>query len=431
MKKNTPKSADAAFQYGIVRMIVERKILVVEDSPVVLKVLHHLLSRNPIFTPVLCSCYKEAESKLSDTEETYFAAIVDLNLPDAENGEIVDLVLFHKIPCVVLTGNFDDTLRLSLLNKGVLDYITKDSRYSFNHVIKVVERLSKNQGIKVLVAEDSSTSRLFIRILLEQYRFNVIEAENGQEALAKLEEDSDIRMLITDYNMPLVNGYELVRMLRYNARFQDLVIIGLSAEGDNALSAKFIKAGANDFLKKPFYHEEFHCRVVHSLEAQEMLETIRDLANIDPLTKLKNRRCLFDEGEQLFSNNSSEMSVAMLDLDHFKSINDTYGHIIGDELLEAVGQDIRNAFPDVLACRFGGEEFCVVANAGGLHLHNMLECFLDGLRSKEFTDAKIVLTCSVGMCCQPKDSFEELIRVADNNLYEAKRLGRDRIVSDH
>ena len=71
-----------------------------------------------------------------------------------------------------------------------------------------------------------------------------------------MEEDSDIRMLITDYNMPLVNGYELVRMLRYNARFQDLVIIGLSAEGDNALSAKFIKAGANDFLKKPFYHED-------------------------------------------------------------------------------------------------------------------------------------------------------------------------------
>lgn len=379
----------------------------------------------------MCACYKEAESKLSDTEEKYFAAIVDLNLPDAENGEIVDLVLSHKIPCVVLTGNFDDKLRLSLLNKGVLDYITKDSRYSFNHVIKVVERLSKNQGIKVLVAEDSSTSRFFIRILLEQYRFNVIEAENGQEALAKLEKDSDIRMLITDYNMPLVNGYELVRMLRYNARFQDLVIIGLSAEGDNALSAKFIKAGANDILKKPFYHEEFHCRVVHSLEAQEMLETIRDLANIDPLTKLKNRRCLFDEGEQLFSDNSSEMSVAMLDLDHFKSINDTYGHIIGDELLEAVGQDIRNAFPGVLACRFGGEEFCVVANVGGLHLHNMLEGFVDGLRSKEFTDAKIVLTCSVGMCCQSKDSFEELIRVADNNLYEAKRLGRDRIVSDH
>jgi len=412
-------------------MTIERKILVVEDSPVVLKVLHHLLSQNPIFTAVLCACYKEAESKLQHDGEVYFAAIIDLNLPDAQNGEIVDLVLKHKIPCVVLTGNFDDNLRLSLLNKGVLDCITKDSRYSFNNVIKVIERLSKNQGIKVLVAEDSSTSRLVIRILLEQYCFDVVEAENGQEALAELEKNADIRMLITDYNMPLVNGYELVRMLRNNARFQNLVIIGLSAEGHSTLSAKFIKAGANDFLKKPFYHEEFHCRVVHSLEAQEMLERIRDLASIDPLTKLKNRRYLFDEGEQLFRNDSSKLSVAILDLDRFKSINDNYGYIIGDELLEAVGQEISGAFPDMLVCRFSGKEFCVVAHVDGSHLHDVLGGFMGGLRSKELTEAKITLTFSVGVCCQPMDSFEESIRVADHNLCEAKRLGRDRIVSNH
>ena len=410
-------------------MTVQKKILVIEDSPVVLKVLHHLLSQISFFTPVLCACYKEAEDKLKQSGGDYFAAIVDLNLPDAENGEIVDLVLSYKIPCVVLTGTFDDNLRLSLLNKGVLDYITKDSRYSFNHVIKVIERLNRNQGIKVLVAEDSSTSRLFIKILLEQYRFNVIEAENGQVALAKLEEDPDIRMLITDHNMPLVNGYDLVRMLRYNSRFQDLVIIGLSAEGDNALSAKFIKAGANDFLKKPFYHEEFHCRVIHSLEAQEMLETIRDLANVDPLTKLKNRRYLFEEGERLFRESPEAISLAMLDIDHFKSINDTYGHIVGDNLLEAVGREILETFPGMLVCRFGGEEFCVMAKVDGQDLLDSLNVFLTRLRLKEFTEAKISLTCSVGMGCQAVDSLEELIRIADHNLYEAKRLGRDRIVS--
>ncbi len=411
-------------------MVTRLKILVVEDSPVVLKVLKHLLLQNPTFIPVLCDCYKEAESKLNNPEEEFFAAIVDLNLPDAENGEIVDLVLSYEIPCVVLTGNINDSLRLSLLNKGVLDYIIKDSRYSFNHVIKVIERLNKNQGIKVLVAEDSSTSRLFIKILLEQYRFKVIEAENGQEALAKLETDAEISMLITDHNMPLVNGYDLVRMLRHNSRFQNLVIIGLSAEGDNALSAKFIKAGANDFLKKPFYHEEFHCRVIHNLEAQEMLQTIRDLANIDPLTKLKNRRYLFDEGERFFRKNSPNVSLAMLDLDHFKKVNDIYGHMIGDALLEAMGREISNAFPGLLACRFGGEEFCVVANVEGKVLLTMLNSFLEGLRGRVFTDAKISVTCSVGACNGVVESLEESIRIADANLYEAKRLGRDQIVSD-
>ncbi len=409
-------------------MVTRLKILVVEDSPVVLKVLNHLLLQNPTFIPVLCDCYKEAESKLNNLEEVFFAAIVDLNLPDAENGEIVDLVLSHKIPCVVLTGNINDSLRLSLLNKGVLDYIIKDSRYSFNHVIKVIERLNKNQGIKVLVAEDSSTSRLFIKILLEQYRFKVIEAENGQEALAKLEADSDISMLITDHNMPLVNGYDLVRMLRHNSRFQDLVIIGLSAEGDNALSAKFIKAGANDFLKKPFYHEEFHCRVIHNLEAQEMLETIRDLANIDPLTKLKNRRYLFDEGERFFRKNSPNVSLAMLDLDNFKRVNDTYGHVVGDQLLEAVGAEIKASFPDVLAFRFGGEEFCIIANIGRQELKVLLNAFTLKMQSKELTEAKVLISCSIGVCCQAVVSLEESIRIADANLYEAKRLGRDQIV---
>lgn len=411
-------------------MNVARKILVVEDSPVVSKVLQHLLSQSPTFIPVLCACYEEAENKLKNKDEEYFAAIVDLNLPDAENGEIVDLVLSYKIPCVVLTGSVDDSLRLSLLNKGVLDYITKESRYSFNLVIKVIERLGKNQGMKVLVAEDSSTSRLFIKILLEQYRFKVVEAVNGQEALAKLESDPEIRMLITDHNMPLVNGYDLVRMLRYNSRFQDLVIIGLSAEGDNTLSAKFIKAGANDFLKKPFYHEEFHCRVIHNLEAQEMLETIKDLANIDPLTKLKNRRYLFDEGEHFFRNSAPNVSLAMLDLDDFKRINDTYGHIIGDRLLEAVGIEIKESFPDILACRFGGEEFCILANATERELQSMLTAFLSKLHSKEFTEAKILITCSVGVCSQFSGSLEESIRIADANLYEAKRLGGKQIVSD-
>ncbi|WP_394180309.1 response regulator [Marinomonas posidonica] len=408
----------------------EFKVLVVEDSPVVLKVLNHLLSQTPNFIPVLCSNYQEAQAKIEASEGEFFAAIVDLNLPDAENGEIVDLVLSHHIPCVVLTGNFDDDQRLSLLNKGVLDYITKDSRYSFNHVIKVVERLRKNRDVKVLVAEDSSTSRLFIKILLEQYRFNVIEAEDGQEALAKLESDDSIRMLITDYNMPHINGYDLVRMLRHNARFQDLVIIGLSAEGDNSLSAKFIKAGANDFLKKPFYHEEFHCRVVHNLEAQEMLETIRELANIDPLTKLKNRRYLFDDGERMFRKSIPNACLAMLDLDHFKQVNDTYGHVVGDDLLKAVGQEVMTHFPGLLACRFGGEEFCIAANESVAELMPKLERFLQGIREKEFTEAKIKVTCSIGVCGKDFDSLENAIKIADDNLYEAKRLGRNQIVTD-
>ncbi|ADZ91016.1 response regulator [Marinomonas mediterranea] len=403
---------------------MQYRILVVEDSPVVLKVLKHLVSQSQEFEPVLCSCYKEAEEKLAEGE-SFFASIVDLNLPDAENGEIVDLVLEQKIPCIVLTGNFDDSLRVGLLNKGVLDYVTKESRYSFNHVMKVVNRLKKNQDIKVLVAEDSSTSRLFIKILLEQYRFNVIEANDGQEALAKLEADSEIKMLITDHNMPVVNGYDLVRMLRRNIRFQDLVIIGLSAEGDTSLSAKFIKSGANDFLKKPFYHEEFHCRVISNLESQEMLETIRDLANLDPLTKLYNRRYLFEEGEALYQKGAV---AAVLDLDFFKKVNDTYGHFVGDELLKEFSSLLIDVFNDALIARFGGEEFCLISALSVDEVVGKLDEFMDLVRGRTFTTAEVSVTCSIGVCSEQQSTLGEAVNLADNYLYDAKRTGRDRIV---
>ncbi len=410
------------------------KVLLVEDSPVVLKVLRYLVSQNDLFIPVLAASFEEAKTCLAEHDDDFFAAIVDLNLPDAENGEIVDLVLDRQIPCIVLTGNFDDELRLKLLNKGVVDYITKDSRYSFNHAMKVLERLEKNNNIKVLVAEDSSTSRLFIKILLQQYQFQVVEAENGQEALAILEQDSSIKMLITDYNMPLINGYDLVRMLRHNERFKDLVIIGLSAEGDSSLSAKFIKSGANDFLKKPFYHEEFHCRVNHNLEAQEMLQTIRDLANIDPLTKLFNRRYLFAEGESSYQKSIASgriLSVIMLDIDYFKKVNDTYGHIIGDALLEEFSACLKLVFPGEMISRFGGEEFCVLLPAENEEsvISKINELF-EKLKGMQFTECEISITCSGGVACEMQPTLSKAIEIADERLYSAKNTGRNKFVCE-
>ena len=122
--------------------------------------------------------------------------------------------------------------------------------------------------------------------------------------------------------------------------------------------------------------------------------------------------------------------LAILNLDHFKSVNDIYGHIVGDSLLEVIGREIQNAFQNMLVCRFGGDEFCIIAKLDGQNLINRLNAFLKFLHQKEFTEAKISLTCSAGICCQPMNSLEELIRKADSNLQEAKRLGRDRMVTD-
>ncbi|MBU3020562.1 response regulator [Aestuariibacter sp. A3R04] len=404
-------------------------ILVVEDSQIVRKIINKLVEDNPHFHSVLCSDYAEAKQKLQ-SGETYLAAIVDLNLPDAPRGEIVDLTLAHDIPTAVLTGNFDENLRSALIDKGVLDYITKESRYSYMQVIKLIDRLRKNLTTKVLVVDDSQTSHAYLVSFLKRFRFQVLSAYDGVQALSVLSQHPDIKMVISDYMMPNMDGFELVKAIRQEKGFQDLVFIGLSANGNSVLSAKFIKSGANDFLSKPFYHEEFFCRVLQNLEAQEMLMTIRDAANLDSLTKMYNRRYLFERGTQMCKclSRQNSITVAMIDIDNFKPVNDTYGHRIGDHLLQEFASLMQDFFGADLTARYGGEEFTVVSERNYEDVIDSLNCFLNQVREFEFTEYRLPITCSIGVCADDMDNLEQMVEKADARLYRAKHTGKDQII---
>ncbi len=405
------------------------KVLVVEDSLTVRKIVNKLIEDNPHFTCDLCEDLAEAKSALeSDTE--YLAAIVDLNLPDAPNGESVELALSYNVPTIVLTGNFDEFTRAQLLDQGVLDYITKESRYSYLQVSKLVDRLRKNLTTKVLVVEDSRTSRNHICSLLRKFQFQVHEANDGLEALEELDNHRDIKMVIADHRMPNMDGYELVKAIRHEKRMQDLVFIGLSANGDSVLTSKFIKSGANDFLSKPFYHEEFYCRIMQNLESQEMIQTIRNSANLDPLTKVYNRRFLYERAEELFANRASrkDVIVSMIDADNFKSVNDTYGHKTGDMLLQEFAALLKDYFPDDLIVRYGGEEFTVVSVRPPKVYLSALSAFMDAVRSTIFTNHKFNITCSIGVCTEEHKCLESQLEVADARLYEAKHAGKDQVI---
>lgn len=405
------------------------KVLVVEDSLTVRKIVNKLIEDNPHFTCDLCEDLAEAQSAL-DSDNDYLAAIVDLNLPDAPNGESVELALSHNVPTIVLTGNFDEFTRAQLLDQGVLDYITKESRYSYLQVSKLVDRLRKNLTTKVLVVEDSKTSRNHICSLLRKFQFQVHEATDGLEALDVLENHRDIKMVIADHRMPNMDGYELVKTIRHERRMQDLVFIGLSATGDSVLTSKFIKSGANDFLSKPFYHEEFYCRVMQNLESQEMIQTIRDSANLDALTKVYNRRFLHEKAEELFANKTSrkDVIVSMIDADNFKSVNDTYGHKTGDMLLQEFAALLKDYFPDDLIVRYGGEEFTVVSVRPPKVYLSALSAFMDAVRTTLFTSHKFNITCSIGVSTEEHKCLESQLEKADARLYEAKHAGKDQII---
>ncbi|WP_163834862.1 diguanylate cyclase [Spartinivicinus ruber] len=411
-------------------------VLIVEDSPMVWKVLKHLFEARKDLSPSFAANLNEAERYLNNAEKTYLVAVADLNLPDAPNGEVVDRILHANIPCIVLSSSYNDEKREALLDKGVVDYVVKESRYSYEYVIKLIERLQKNQFIKVLVVDDSKSSRAFIRKTLKQHLYQVLEAEDGVDALNVLQQQPDIRLMIVDYNMPNMNGYELVKHIRHKQHNKNLIIIGLSAEGGGALSAKFIKNGADDFLRKPFYHEELHCRLMHNLEEMELFEAVKDAANRDYLTGLFNRRYFFQMAEKVYGNaleNNKQLSLAMLDIDYFKKINDSYGHEAGDYVLTKVADVLMQKFARFTVARVGGEEFCILFN--GLNAEKSKQ-LLDSFRNLIAEQSLIVrdnvlsITFSIGVTDNLYNSLSDMLAKADQCLYQAKQAGRNVVIKD-
>ncbi|WP_415904564.1 diguanylate cyclase [Neptuniibacter sp. QD48_55] len=409
------------------------KVLVVEDSQLVSRVLQRLFQSADLPVEIIfCESLLQAQEKI-DLYEDIFAALVDLNLPDAPNGEIVDLILAQNIPTIVLTGSYDDDKRESLLQQGVVDYIIKESRFSYEYAVQLIHRLLKNRTIKVLLVEDSSSYRLLIRKQLEKHLYQVIEASNGQEGLAKLQQDPEIKLILTDYEMPNMNGIELVQAIRREYETSELKIIGISAADSPSLSAKFIKSGANDFLTKPFNYEELHCRVMHNIEQMELIAQIKDAANRDFLTGLHNRRYLFEQSEKLLTQSQNQACLAMMDLDFFKQINDNYGHDAGDAVLTQIATLLNRSFNRFLHARIGGEEFCVLLS--GLNLEQadiLMQHFCTLVHDTEFVFADQILpvTVSIGLIERDDDNFSQMISRADEMLYKAKEAGRNTVVCD-
>lgn len=276
-----------------------RNILVIEDSPLVLKILEHLFRQETDLEPIFCASLAEAEVMLETSASLFFAAIVDLHLPDAPDGESVDLVMRYHLPCIVLSGSYNEQRRDDLLMKGVVDYVLKESQHSYEYAFRLLHRLDHNSHIKILIADDSAAQRHYIRHILEPHHYQIIEASDSKETLRLLNEHPDIDLLVLDHAMPGVSGFELVKLLRQKLRLHDLIIIGVSADPKGSLSAQFIKHGADDFLRKPFCPEELNCRVMSTLERRDLLRALKKAAQFDALTGLNNRRAFYEQGMQI------------------------------------------------------------------------------------------------------------------------------------
>jgi len=408
------------------------RILIVEDNKTLAKLIAKKIQAALNFE--IDIAYKLSEAKLYLSKYKYFITLLDINLPDAPDGEVVDYVLSKGQHAIVLSANIDKNFRQKMLQKNIIDYVNKGGIDDINYIIQTIKRLYKNQKHKVLVVDDSMIFRKQMNGFLKNLFYEVYSVAHGEEALGMLEVHPDISLMITDYNMPVMNGLELVHKVRKTREKNDLCIIAISSNNDEEINAFFLKHGANDYINKPFSKEEFSCRVNNSIEALENIQTVTNHANRDFLTGLYNRRHFFehmydyieekDEWEESFA-------IGMIDIDFFKKVNDNYGHNTGDRAIIHLAEILNSATnPRDIVSRFGGEEFCVALK--NINRYSAVDIF-DRIREEIsqtplYSDNKepIYLNVSIGISIY-EDGLDETIHQADMMLYNAKNAGRNQV----
>ncbi|THV24917.1 response regulator [Peteryoungia ipomoeae] len=247
-------------------MFPEVRVILGEDSNVFTQMISQRLKELMGVDVEICRTFEDLQmaNELSDAQVNL--AISNINLPGAENGEALEYLVDCNIPTIVFTGTFHDETREKLLNKDIVDYILKDNVFAVEMLAESVYRFLTNHRHHVLIVDDSPTARALLSSRLRRYNFRVSLAESGAKAIEILKANPDIGLVVTDYNMPDIDGFELTRRIRAVRGSHELRIIGVSSSTNRLLSARFLKVGGNDFMLRPFIDEEFYCRVNQNLD---------------------------------------------------------------------------------------------------------------------------------------------------------------------
>ena len=255
--------------------LANSRILVAEDSNVFTSMIGTRLKELFGIEVEICRNFEELQLAYDQSGEPVTLAISNINLPGAENGEALEYLIDLSIPTIVFTGTFHEDTRDKLLSKDIVDYILKDNVFAVEMLAESVCRFLTNHRHHVLIVDDSPTARALLSSRLKRYNFRVSLAENGAKALEILKKNPDIGLLVTDYNMPDIDGFELTRRIRSVRGSHELRIIGVSSSSNRLLSARFLKAGGNDFMLRPFIDEEFYCRVNQNLDTLVQIRSIQ------------------------------------------------------------------------------------------------------------------------------------------------------------
>jgi len=313
--------------------------------------------------------------------------------------------------------------------------------------------MATKHDLSIIIVDDVELTRAMIESTLKNAGYNDIRLAHGAENALKLIKDRIADVILADWIMPEMDGLELCNQIRQhdeeNNHYTSVILI-TSKEGIEPLVEAFDR-GVDDYLSKPIDKQELAARVQAAgriatlqntlLETAQALEQnnqqLREMATSDPLTGLGNRRYIQQQLEAVIAETDSRggaTACLIIDLDHFKDINDNYGHAVGDEVLTGVARRLRRAVrPTDIVGRMGGEEFCVV-----MHFNDDSHCkpaiferLLKAINHRHYPTSagEMIVTSSIGVCAYSKNgpikSLDALLKCADEKLYEAKAAGRN------
>ena len=410
------------------------KILIVEDNKALAKLIAKKMEDNTEMQVDVAHSLAEAQAFLTKAKD-YFITLLDLNLPDAPNGEVVDFVASKGLPIIVLTGSMDDKTRETFMDKDIVDYVYKGNMSDVNYIFHMIDRLKNNKQYKVMVVEDVMQTRNDVKKILQNLQFQVFTAAHGEEAMNYFADNPDIKLVVSDYGMPVKDGLEVLKELREQKDKNELGVIMMTSANENVSGAVFLKNGANDFIAKPFLKEELICRVNNTIENMENINKIANFANKDFLTGLFNRRYFYDDMQEYLASleeNPMPYAVAVIDIDGLKNINDKYGQDSGDKILKLLAKKlIDDTKSSDIAARFGGGEFCVLLK--NVSQEDAVKFFV-GLRAAiasnpvNIKNESVKISVSIGVTFGKSDyNVDEILELADEALYRAKQNGRNRV----
>ena len=453
----------------------KKKILIIDDDLTNQKILERMLPSHQFDVLFASDGQKGIDMVYKEIPDVI---LLDVMMPEKDGftvaRELKEDLTVRNIPIILVTALEGSENRISGLEAGAEEFLTKpvkkveliarirsmlqlkeyreqlDIRKQTEALFAqtvgedVSDKLEFDKAPHVLLVEDNEIDRNIILKALENESLGLEIAKNGKEAISCIQ-SGGIDLILLDILLPDTNGFEICKRLKSMETAKDIPIIVITCLDDIDSKITGVELGADDFLIKPISTRELKARIKVLLEKKDQLDKLKthyenalSSASVDSLTGLYNHG-YFKKFLSLEIKRSLRqqypVSLLMIDIDEFKLFNDTLGHIIGDEILQNLGNLIRGAIREVdLTARYGGDEFVVILpysdRYGAVKVSNRIQKWIsDSEVFKELTKDLSEFTVSIGVAEFPSDCVddEDMIRKADHMLYLSKQKGKNQI----